>query len=329
MSQGQLPDAVSRIISTGRVTAEDVLRLRRLIYGGPIITQDQIESLFAIDHACAERSPEWLDLFSEALVDYLVRQQEPRGYVDEANARWLIDQISSDGRIETETELEALIAVLEQAQRSPERLVRFALDAVKATVLEGAGPARRGGHYKPGVVTEADVSLLRRILYAYGGDQHIAVSRTEAEILFDINDRTTEAENDPSWSDLFMKAIANSVLFFSGYTVPTRQEALRREAWLDEPASMGSFFSRMAQGLGSVFSGYARPGSTGAAQRSGSVEDQVKASWRVTEDEAQWLAGRIGGDHKVHENEQALLAFLRDNATSIHPCLKPLLQIPA
>ena len=44
----------------------------------------------------------------------------------------------------------------------------------------------RGGAYKPGVVTEADVNLLRRIFYAYGGDQHIAISRAEAEVLFEV-----------------------------------------------------------------------------------------------------------------------------------------------
>ena len=326
MEQPQLSRTISQIAKSGRITAEDVLRLRRHIYGGRLVTRAQVDALFELDRACAGKAPEWSDLFAEAIAVYLVEQQEPYGYVDEANADWLIERTTHNGQIDTATELEALIGVLEKAKRSPERLVRFALEAVKNTVLHGSGPTRRGGEYKPGLVTQADVNLLRRILYAYGGDQHIAVSRAEAEVLFDINDATAEAENHPSWSDLFVKAVANSVLFYSGYTVPTRQEALRREQWLDEPASLGSFFSRMVDGLGSVFSGYGGPSPQAAGRSTSRGEAEVNEARRVTEDEARWLAARFSRDHKLHENERALLAFLREKSVSIHPLLRPALD---
>ena len=325
MKQQPLSILVGELARAGRIAAEDVLRLRRNIYGDRTITEAQIDALFELDRSCSDKASEWTDLFSEALADYLVEQREPRGYLDEANADWLIGRITRDGRIDTATELEVLVTLLEKSKQSPERLVRFALEAVREAVLHGSGPARRGGEYKPGVITEADVNLLRRVLFAYGGDQHIVVSRAEAELLFDLNDATAQADNHPSWPDLFVKAIANSVLFYSGYTVPTRQDALRREQWLDEPASIGSFFSRMVEGLGSVFSSYGLPRDSSSADTS-SAEAGVSQARQITEQEARWLAARIDRDRVLHENEKALLTFLKEKATSIHPALQPALD---
>ena len=85
----------------------------------------------------------------------------------------------------------------------------------------------------PGVVMDSDVEVLRRIIYAFGGDGNISITRHEAEMLFMINDATVGAENAESWQDLFVKTIANCVLTASGYMAPSREQALAREAWLD------------------------------------------------------------------------------------------------
>jgi len=236
---------------------------------------------------------------------------------------WLIENVTSDGRIDTGTELEAIVGVLEKAAKSPARLVRFALDAVRDTVLKGSGPGRRRGEYKPGIVTEADVDLVRRIVYAFGGDQHIAVTRAEAEVLFDINDATAEAENHPSWSDLFVKAVANTVLFYSGYTAPTREEALRRDRLIEEPADVGAFFSRMGGVITSVFGAYRLEPLSSAA---GTTEEQIANARQVTEDEARWLLTHLQRDGRLHANEKALLLFLRQHSAHIHPVLKPALE---
>ena len=323
MERRRFADLVAGIKSSGRITADDVLDLRQHVYGAPAIMQGQAEALFELDHASAEKCPEWTDLFAEAIASYVVEQQHPPGYVDDVKAQWLIEHVTRDGRIDTGAELEAVIGVVEKATKSPDRLVRFALETVRDTVLSGSGPARRGGEYKPGVVSEADVALVRRILYAKGGDQHIAVTRAEAEILFDINDATVEAENHPSWSDLFVKAVANSILFYSGYAVPTREEALRQEKWLAEPADIGGFLFKLGGSLGAVFSSYkllvpSNPSET--------AEDRIAAASHVTEDEARWLLSRLQRDDRLHANEKALLSFLREHSAHIHPVLKPALE---
>jgi hypothetical protein len=49
----------------------------------------------------------------------------------------------------------------------------------------------------------------------------------------------------------------------------------------------------------------------------------------VTSDEVRWLADRIGRDGVIHENERALLVFLREESPDIHPSLRTLLDTAA
>src|SRR5215203_4869260 len=118
MEHTQFPDLVSEIKASRRITADDVIRLRQHIYGGRTIARAHIEELLEINRACADIGPEWIDLFAEAMADFLVEQQAPQGYVDDANADWLIAQVTRDGRIDTATELEAIVAVMQKARKT-------------------------------------------------------------------------------------------------------------------------------------------------------------------------------------------------------------------
>ncbi|MBA3518038.1 MAG: hypothetical protein H0T75_10440 [Rhizobiales bacterium] len=321
-------DIVAEVKASKHVTAEQVLVLRRWVYNGGAVVRGEIDKLFAVDEAATEHDAAWCELFTEAVSDYLVDQVEPEGYVDEENADWLISRISQDGAVKTATELELLVKVLEKAKSSPERLAAFALSQVAKAIIGGDGPLARGGRLEAGRVTRDKADLMRRILYAFGGDGNLAVSRAEAEILFDINDAAAAADNDPAWSDLFVKAIASFLMAASGYAVPSRQEAIRREAWLDEPAGgVADFFGRMAAGsLRGVLQSYREPEGEGAwAARNARLEANSSVSEVVTAEEAEWLARRIGRDGALHANEKALLRFIRDEAPSVHPSLRTLI----
>ena len=238
---------IADIASTKRITPLDVLELRQLIFRDGVVAAEEADALFRLDEACNERCAEWADFFVEAITDYIVHQEKPAGYVSAKNAEWLINAISHDGKVDTLTELELLVRVLEKAKFSTERLVAFALKQVKHAVVDGQGPLMQGGELVPGVIDKAEVDLLRRMLYAFGGDGNIAITRAEAEVLFEINDRVAGARNDASWNDLFVKAIANFVMCASGYQAPTREEALRQENFLDRAdADIGGFLARMA-----------------------------------------------------------------------------------
>ena len=231
--------SVAEIKARGSIKDADVLKLRRSYYDDGRITAEEADILFALNDACPVQDPAWADCFVEAITDYIVDQAKPEGYLTADNAQWLIERISTDGRIESKTEMELLVSVLDKARWAPQSLVRFALEQVKDAVIDGTGPLRSGKLLEPGMVSEADVDLLRRILYAFGGDGNIAVTQPEAEILFDIDAATAGADNHPAWGDLFVKAIANCVM-----APPATPRRRARWRWRAMPGSTAAATSR-------------------------------------------------------------------------------------
>jgi nitrogen regulatory protein PII-like uncharacterized protein len=320
-----------RVAKARTILPEDVIAARRAVYREDgAIDATELDRLFAIDEMAETVCEDWIAFFAEAVSDHLVHQSAPQGYVDAANARWLMARIDRDGAVKSATELEALVKVLEVATQAPADLASYAMTQVAAAVIDGAGPLARGRTLEPGRIGRDEVELLRRILFAAGGENSLAISRAEADILFDLNDRTAGLDNDPAWPDLFVKAIANFMLAASGYQPPAREIALKREAWLDEPSQgVTGFFARLFEGgLSWMLDEYRK--SASLSERAAETinqrrEEAVAWSAIVTDDEAQWLAERIGRDGDVTANEKALLTFMRSEGPEIHPRLKALL----
>lgn len=330
MAKPGLEEFVAAKIAAGHVSEDDVITLRRYIYGDMAVSLAEGAALFKLNNAGLDCAGTWYELFPEAVGDILVHQARPEGYVSEENADWLIGQITANGHVCTRTELEALLHVLEKAREAPERLQQFALKAVADSVISGKGVTRSGNELKPGVIADGEVELLRRVLYAGASSRGIAISKAEAEVLFDLNDTTIEAENAPAWSELFAKAVANYLMAMSGFTPPPREIALAREDWLNQPGGfeggLGGFFKKMfSGGVGGIREAYAdRPDPFAA--RGAAMEAEIAVNEVVTEDEAAWLVNRIGRDGVLHENEKALLRFIREESPNIHPALRPLME---
>ncbi len=162
-------DMLAQLAAQKRVTGHDALAARAVLYADMQVSADEAASLFDINARVLDDGPQWRELFVEAMTDYLVRQQEPRGYVDEAKADWLEDWILADGQLRGQTELELLVYVLEQAGRAPASLYRLALQHVRSRA--------RARPYDPG-----EVELIRRILTAFAGS---AASVEDAQALND------------------------------------------------------------------------------------------------------------------------------------------------
>ncbi len=311
----------------------DVLKLRHEIFVDGIVSEDEASLIFDLNDHCDELCPEWSLFMVESLTDYLVFQVNPRGYISEENADWLIRRIVHDGRLETATELELLVNVIEKARSCPAALVTFALEQVKGAVLVGDDLLRRGKKLTPGVLGEPEVELIRRILYAFGGDGNIAITRAEAEMLFELNDATIEERNSPLWSDLFVKGIANYLMAHSGYKVPPRYQALKREGWLEGRRGTGGFLAEMGSvrrsdfskvlisGLRDIFNIYHRPENETAKARNAAFEHDANLAESIDAGEAAWLIEKIEKDGKIHKNEKVLLSFIRKECPDIHPSL--------
>ncbi len=321
-----------------RISAQDVLHFRGEVFGDNVVSAFEADAIFALDTAIPQKCPEWTQFFVESLTDYIVNQAEPAGYVSVENARWLIERVSHDGHLDSASELELLVKVLDRAKSSPDLLVRYTLNEIARCVIDGEGPLARGGHLTRGVIGAAEVELIRRVLYAFGGEAGMSISRVEAEILFDLNDRTVQAQNHPNWQDLFVKCLANYLMAAATYRAPSRIEALRREEWLEDDktslSNIGTNLMGALVGFRDLFSGAFLEEFEDAheqlervwRERNEQMEIATTEAERISDDECDWLIDRISKDGAVHENEKALLSFLKRESPDIHPKLNPWLE---
>lgn len=308
ISFANLADALK---SGAAISAEDVLLARRWAWGDGAISPDEADAIFELNGLAADPPVEWVDFFVEAMTEYVVNRLAPRGYVDEANSAWLTARIDRDGRVDTLGELELLVKVLETALNAPPSLKAYALAQVEAAVLTGAGPTRRGGPIRPGIVDEAEVALLRRLVFAGGGDGATIVTADEAEMLWRLKDATLGADNAPGWPQLFVQAVGNHLMAYSSYRALDRAEAARLEAFVaDNSSSVGRFLGRVlrsdpASGFREYFGERPSPPDHQAA---------AAAAQAITPAESGWLGGHVDADGKRDPLEEALLAFIAEES---------------
>lgn len=316
---------VEDILACGTITNADLARFRRVFYEDGIVSSEEAEILFKLSR-CNFDGTAWADFFVEALTDYLVFQAHPQGYVTSENAHWLLDRISHGGFVTNKIELDLAVSVLDKARWAPVSLAKFALDQIKHAVVTGTGPLRADPSATAGTITAGEVDLLRRILYAFGGDGHVAITREEADVLFDIDEAVAHAAPNPAWTDLFVKAVANVIMATSGYAVPSREQALRQEASLDTPEQKTSvlafLLSMVRSNLSSVRDAYHdQTSEERALARLEHQRIEIITNESISEADASWLASRLGRDGRMSPSETALVAYLRSENPNIHPTL--------
>jgi hypothetical protein len=317
---------IEDIVARGSITDPDVARFRRIFFEDGIVSSDEADLLFQINGACRSTGSGWNAFLIEAVTDYLVFQAHPQGYVTLDNAHWLFDRFSRFNLNGSKLALDLAVNVLEKARWAPVSLTTFALDQVKQAVITGTGPLRGPGSAPAGTITVGEVDLLRRILYAFGGDSHVAVTRAEADVLFDIDEAVENNTPNPAWTDLFVKAVANVIMATSGYAVPSREEALRQEASLadaDQKTSVMAFLLTMVRSnLSAVRDAYHdQTIEERALARLEHQRIEIITNETITEAEASWLAGRLIRDGRLSPSETALVAYLRQETPRLHPVL--------
>jgi hypothetical protein len=295
----------------GRITAEELLALRREGWGDGIITRAEAEALFALNNALQERSTEWCDFFVEAIGEFVLNGTPPRLQCSLEEAEWLIGQVDHDGVVESMVELETIVRIIERAENVPERLKTYALDVIEREVLTGTGPTRHGGDLSATHISAAECRIIRRVIFASGGCAPGAVSRFEAELLFRLKDATLAEENAAEWDDLFIDGVMN---FLKGFVLPSAQLSHDRKRELDAfiadtSVNFGRFMGRVvrevpkaANHFGKVF---------GKKQETGPDYTALAASGKtVTDYESEWLESMIDADGEVDELESRLIAKL-------------------
>ena len=111
---------------------------------------------------------------------------------------------------------------------------------------------------------------------------------------------------------------------------PVQHRLGRLEAWLDAPnGGVGGFMSQMLVGsLEAVWANYRRDAASEPRRPADTSGVVIEFGPRVTAEEANWAAGRIGKDG-LRENEMALINFLKCQGAHLHPKLAPILDLAA
>ena len=308
-------DLIGRLKSAGRLGPEDVRALRAEVYGAPRVTADDVEALAGLDATLTERPPaDWGEFLAEACVDYVVRQSEPEDYVDDAKARWLTTVFAA---AESAAAIEALTRVLETAAGAPESLERFVLAKAKDRAIAN------------GRVSADDAGVLRRLVFASGGEGDLGVTREEADLLFDINEACRTGANDPAWDQLFAQAIADHLTAVSPFKLPSRERAASDEARLAGREPVGGFMAGMLKtpDVAGALREALHPLADEAdewRESEAQIETAEAAAAVITDDEARWLVGRLGSG-ALGAAERRLIETLRAQAPQASGLLQPLL----
>ena len=311
------------------VSAAQALDIRKRIYAhGAPLTPSDMELVFqTARNGGPAPSPEWIQLFSEAVSDYVVHQNDPPDYIPQGKADWLMAMLKKGGGIASATEFAMLIDVMNSALGAPPSLSAFALEEIKAAVLSGRRSAIGGADDHPaGVVTKSDVEALRSVLFAATAGSPGHVTREEAEVLFDIAHAVADKKSDPSFDDLFARAVGNCLMAITLH-VPSSEEALEREHWLDEREHLTGFFSRLvAHGQIESFNDTLK---TPLEAADDDMAAQLRAdamargeSETITPSEADWVLSRLTRKGALTSAESRLLKWLAAEAHALPPGLR-------
>ncbi len=302
----QFDHLAAAVKAGGDITANDTMALRHWAWADGLLSQRDAQALFELNTHARSTDPEWIAFFTEAVCGYVIDGSEPKGYVSEKDALWVIDEIDKDGRVESAAELELLVRLAEKAVDLPNVLKYYALDQIEKIVLSGEGPTRAGNAVR-GTVTSAEANLLRRLIFAAAGHGPAIVSREEADMLFRIKDACLDGDNAAEWEKLFVQGVANHLQGFTAYTPLTRERASQLESFMrNSTPGIGRFFRKM--GDLDLTAGFAEIFRSPDAPRN--VVAEAATAELVTAPEKGWLDHAIAKRAGIDRYEQALIDFV-------------------
>lgn len=303
-------DFTRQAAADGAISDEEVLALRQAGWADGHILREEAEAIFALQHALTAPTETWSDFFVEALRTYVLHGSEPRGHASEEEAEWLIRMVEADGKVCSLTEFELLVQVIEKGSNVPDRLKFYVLDVLEVAVLHGTGPTRCGGELSDRYVTEAEASILRRVVFGTASDRPGAVSKREAEMLFRLKDATLEDANHPEFQRIFVQGVGNYLLGFASESVHLdHARMLELESFIaDTKPDIGRFMGQMAKSAPNAFGIVFGKKQPAAPTR----EEKVAAAAELTPYEQDWLDAQMNANGQIDSYDWALLEFLAE-----------------
>jgi hypothetical protein len=202
----------AEILENGWINADHVLRLRRAVYQDGAISRDEAMVLFRLNRRVLASDPAWAEFYVEALTDFFYWRTGSDSVLTEDGERMLFEWLGARPSIDDPTELRLLLNLIFRTHGCSERFQSFVRKAVEHSVLYSDHALFGHADRRAGAIDKADVEVIRRLIYGTGSQSGIAISRAEAEFLFELNRATAGVDNDPAWRDLFVKAITMHIL---------------------------------------------------------------------------------------------------------------------
>jgi len=319
--------------TTAPASAIDADTLRQSIYDKGAASRTDLAGLMALGPQGGD-DPGYLALVADVARDALVVDADPSGYVSDADADWLTDNLGDGSGIASRAEFEALKAVIGHAVSVPSSLIAFGVREVERAILTGRREPIGGLESESGVVTAADVEALRMLVFAPRADAACHVDRASAEALFDIAHATAAAPNDPAFADFFARAVGNYLIGAVFVQAPSRAEAVALERELDRRESFGQFFSGLVGGLFSRDAAATVKSVDQLADEHYSLENaeteaRLEAASRIDAGEAKWILAHLTRGGELCAAEKRLLVFLHDEAASAPPEITALFETAA
>lgn len=221
MSEFRLAFPACVVAGKHRLTAEDIVLLRKHSFPEGIRTSDDVVVMLALNNSCPEKCAEWNAFFVEQLAGFIVQYTYPQGSLDEINVAWIMRMFTTDGVVNSALELEAILHIMEISADVPGELRALALNQLRLAITDGIGGYKLSRAIDRKGITRQDVDFTMRIFRSIAEGGIIPVSQAEYEVLQRIDRATIPGANHPHWAGI-MAAVE-----LREYAEPRRSRWLR------------------------------------------------------------------------------------------------------
>ena len=228
MSEFRLSFPACVVAGKNRMSAEDILLLRRYTFPEGVRTPDDVVTLMSLNACCPKKCPEWPDYFVEQLAGFIVERCHPIGSLDEINVDWIESVLFKDGVIEGELELAAVLHIMDLARHVPPSLKMLMLDQLRIALAEGRGAYAEKRALRTGIDAD-DIAYVQRILRGRLGQGAPLLSPAKLAILEAIDRESSSGARHGDWQHFIETVLPHRNRARAG-TEPVRR-------WLQVPDS--------------------------------------------------------------------------------------------
>ncbi|MBA5804355.1 MULTISPECIES: hypothetical protein [Rhizobium] len=221
MSEFRLAFPACVVAGKHRLTAEDIVLLRKHSFPEGIRTSDDVVAMLALNNSCPEKCADWNAFFVEQLAGFIVHYTYPQGSLDEINVAWIMRMFTTDGVVNSALELELILHVMEVSANVPGELRALALDQLRLAITDNIGGYKLSRAIDRRGITRQDIDYAMRIFRSVAEGGTIPVSSVEYGVLQQIEQATLLGANHPQWAGI-MAAVE-----LRDYAEPRRSRWLR------------------------------------------------------------------------------------------------------